>query len=147
MINRSVDAETQINCPSEKVISFIGDVRNREKYVSALKSITLNEGGDDPSAQKWNWQFDIMGLNLEGTAQCTKYDAGKSYEFATQGGAQSTWRYTAEAAGEGTKLSLHVDYSLPDEVLSHLPAGSDPDQLEQAEAQKVFRNLKAILEG
>ena len=122
MINRSVDAETQINCSPEKVISFIGDVRNREQYVPALKEITLTEGGDDPSAQKWNWKFDIMGLALEGTAHCTNYEAGHSYEFATQGGAESSWRYNAEAAGDGTKLSLHVDYSLPDEVLSHLPS-------------------------
>ncbi len=146
MINRSVNAQTYIANTPEAVIGFLGDVRNRQQYVNALKEITLLQGGDDPASQQWRWKFTALGMEFEGTARCTGYEAGRMYAFETEGGAQSSWLYRAEADGDGTKLSLHVDYSLPDEILSHLPPGTDPDALEQAEAAEVFQGLKRILD-
>jgi hypothetical protein len=35
---------------------------------------------------------------------------------------------------------------LPDYVLSHLPPGTNPDALEQAEAAEPFQSLKGILD-
>lgn len=146
MINRSVDAQTHIANTPEAVMRFLADVRNRQQYVDALKEITLLQGGEDPASQQWHWKFAALGMEFEGTARCTGYQAGQMYSFETEGGAQSSWLYRAEPEETGTKLSLHVDYSLPDEVLSHLPPGTDPAALEQAEAAEVFQNLKTILD-
>ena len=146
MINRTVDAQTHIANTPQAVMHFLGDVRNRQQYISALQEITLLQGGDEPLSQQWRWKFAALGLEFAGTARCTQFEAGQTYAFETEGEAKSSWLYRAEAEGNGTRLSLHVEYSLPDEVLSHLPPNTDPAALEQAEAAEVFQNLKTILD-
>jgi carbon monoxide dehydrogenase subunit G len=144
-MNRTVEVQTHIQNTPEAVISFIGDVRNRTQYVEALKSITDVQG--DPSiGQTWKWRFEALGMEFEGTARSVDYEPGQLYAFATEGGAESTWLYRADPDGDGTRLTLRVEYTLPQDALSHLPPGTDPEAMEKAEAGKVFQKLKAILD-
>jgi carbon monoxide dehydrogenase subunit G len=145
MPKRTVDAQGQIANTPEAVIAHVCDVRNRQQSLSLLQASDVQ--GDPAKAQQtWKYAFRVMGRELKGTAKATKCEPGKLYEFQTEGDARSTWTYRAEAAGQGTKLTLHVEYEIPDELLRQLPAGTDPATFEQAEAAKMFENLKKALD-
>jgi carbon monoxide dehydrogenase subunit G len=143
-MNRTVEVGTHISNTPEAVIGFISDVSNRLQYVDALKEVS-NVQGDAGLGQTWAWKFVALGNEFEGPGRCTQYEAGKLYAFETTGGAQSTWTYRAEQEGDGTKLSLTVEYTVPDDLLAQLPPDADPDAMEKAEADRTFAKLQEII--
>ena len=82
----------------------------------------------------------------EGTARSVKYEPGKVYSFVTEGGLQSTWNYRVEPDGDGTKLSVDVEFQIPEGLKARLPPAQVIDSLKKAEGEMVINNLKALLE-
>ena len=146
MTTQTHDVTAHINAPPDKVLAFISDVRNRTRYLPSLKALTDVKG--DPSAvgTTWKWKFAVLGREFEGTGKCLKNDAGKLYSFQTQGGLESTWTYRAEPKGGGTKLSVHVEFKIPDNLAGSLPPPQTLEALKKAEGELVMNNLKTILE-
>src|SRR5262245_158609 len=140
-MKRTVDASAHIDNTPEAVIAHVADVRNRAKYFPALMAVANVQGEPTLGQQPWDYTFTALGLELKGSARCTEYEAGKRYSFQTEGDARSTWNYRAERDGQGTRLSLHLEYTVPDGALGRLPAGADPAALEQQEAARMFENL------
>ena len=85
-------------------------------------------------------------MEFQGTAKCLKYEPGKLYSFKTEGGISSTWTYTAQPEGGGTKLTIHVDFEVPARAPSKLSAADKADAMKKAEADRVMHNLKVILD-
>ena len=132
MTTQTHDVTTHINAPPDKVLAFIGDVRNRTRYVPSLKALTDVHG--DPAGgvgTTWKWKFAVLGREFEGTGKCVKFEAGKLYSFQTQGGLESTWTYTAAPDGEGTKLSVHVEFKIPDNLAGVAAAAADAGGAEE----------------
>jgi carbon monoxide dehydrogenase subunit G len=146
MTMQTHDVSAHINAAPEKVLAFIADVRNRTRYVSSLKSLTVAQG--DPSAvgSTWKWKFAVLGREFEGTGRCLKNEPGKIYSFQTEGGLESTWTYRAEPDAGGTKLSVHVEFKLPAAFAASLPPPQVLEGMKKAEGELVIQNLKAILE-
>ena len=147
MTTQTHDVTAHINAPPDKVLAFIADVRNRTRYVSSLKALTDIQG--DPAGgvgTTWKWKFAVLGREFEGTGKCVKFEAGKLYSFQTQGGLESTWSYTAAPDGQGTKLSVHVEFKVPDDLAKSLPPPQALESMKKAEGDLVIQNLKTILE-
>ncbi len=145
MSQQSVQVSTTISKSPAEVIAFIADVRNRASYQQALKSVTNIQGEPGQVGTTWNWKWDAFGHELEGTGRCTEYEAGKRYAFVTAGGIVSQFTYDAQAAGDGTKLTIEVQFEIP----APLAQGKDPGELLAAAQQKgeeAVARLKAELE-
>src|SRR5262245_28827828 len=118
---RSVEVAVRIENSPEAVLAYVADVRNRQYYLPALKSITeVHDAGNFGAGTSWKWAWQALGMDFEGKAQCLKYEPGKAYQFRTEGGLASTWTYTAQAEGDGTKLTIRVDYEVPQGVLARV---------------------------
>jgi carbon monoxide dehydrogenase subunit G len=135
-----------IKSKPETVLAFIADVRNRTRYLSSLKSLTNIQGGPVGAGTTWNWKFAILGMEFDGTAHATQYEAGKTYAFHTEGGLHSKWIYRVEPEGEGTKLTVDVEYEIPAQVVSHLPSAEILESHKKTEGDQVIKNLRALLE-
>ena len=48
--------------------------------------------------------------------------------------------------GKGTKLSVHVEFKVPDNLAGSLPSPQVLEALKKSEGELVINNLKAILE-
>lgn len=146
MTTQTHDVSAHINAPPEKVLAFIADARNRTRYVPSLKSLTVVQG--DPSAvgATWKWKFAVLGREFDGTGRCVKHEPGKLYAFQTEGGLESSWTYRAEPDAGGTKLSVHVEFKIPDGLAASLPPPQVLEAMKKAEGELVMQNLKAILE-
>ena len=130
----------------EAVLAFIADVRNRTRYLPSLKSLTDIKGEPAAVGTTWKWKFAVLGHEFEGTARSMKYEPGKAYSFVTEGGLQSTWNYRVEPHGDGTNLSVDVEFHIPEGLKAQLPPAQVIDSLKKAEGEMVINNLKALLE-
>ena len=146
MASRSVEAVVQISNSPETVIDYVTDMQNRTLYLNPLQSISNLQGAATEVGSSWNWSWVMLGVELEGVGICTEYQAGKCYAFRTEGGIVSTFTYRAEAEGDGTKMTITVDFKVPAAVAA-LPGGEGLlTGMEQTEAEKTVQNLKAILD-
>jgi len=139
-------ATAHIKNKPEAVLAFIADVRNRTRYLPSLKSLTDIKGAPAAVGTTWKWKFAILGQDFDGTARSVKYEPGKAYSFVTEGGLQSTWNYSVEPDGEGTKLSVDVEFQIPEGLKAKLPDAKVIDSMKKAEGETVIKNLKALLE-
>jgi uncharacterized membrane protein len=143
---RTLERRFHIDNAPDVVMAYIADVRNRPMYIPHLKSVSDIEG--DPSAvgTRWRWTFSALGLDFEGTAQCLESVPGQRYAVRTEGGIESTWRYAAEPAGDGTDLLVTLDYGVPSRALAVLPIGNAVETMRNTEADRLVTNLKDILD-
>jgi carbon monoxide dehydrogenase subunit G len=147
MSSRTVDVSTQIDNTPEAVLAYIADVRNRQYYLPALKSITdIKDAGNYGAGTSWKWTWQALGMEFTGTAECLKYEPGKLYSFRTEGGMASTWTYRAEPEGGGTKLSIHVEYEVPEGLLARIRGAGDAAQMEKDVSEQVLQRLKTVLD-
>jgi uncharacterized membrane protein len=140
------EAVAHINNSPEEVMNYISDVRNRPLFTSALKSIDNIEGDPAGEGATWTWQWLSLGMVFEGTARCTKKEAGRLYSFESEGGIKSAWTYTAQAKDGGTELEVHVDWEMPESFLSHLTTDDALAKLRDTEVESAIANLKIVLD-
>ena len=144
MSAQSATAQVQINNSPQAVIEYIANVENRPLYLPSLKSVSNIEGESVGSSWTWNWS--LLGIDLEGTGTCTQHEPGQCYAFRTEGGIESTFTYWVEADGEGTKLTMQVDFELPESALSQAGINNWLASSKQQEADTTLENLKTILD-
>ena len=140
------DVTAHIRNTPEAVMAFIADLRNRTRYLPSLKSLTDIQGDPSAAGTTWRWKFAVLGREFEGTGRCLEHEPGRLYSFQTEGGLESVWTYRAEPDGDGTKLSIHVEFQVPDGALGSLLPERDLEAMMRKEGEQVVRNLKAILE-
>jgi hypothetical protein len=146
MSSLSIDVTAKIENTPEAVMGYIANVRNRPLYLPSLKSVSdIKEAPGGPGTT-WKWIWVSLGMEFEGIGRCLKHEPGRLYSFKTEGGIETTWTYTAKPDGEGTKLTIHVDYTVPERAKSKLPPDKVGEAMKNSEAGQVIQNLKIILD-
>jgi len=141
-----VDVSVNINNSPAAVIQYVADCRNRSLFLGPLKSISHIQGEPSAAGTKWKWTWVALGMEFEGTGKCLQHEPGRLYVFKTEGGIASTWTYRAEQSGDGTALTIDVDYEVPTNVVGKLPTSDVAEQMKNTEANRVAENLKVILD-
>jgi uncharacterized membrane protein len=146
MTTQRLQVTAHVENSPEAVIGYIADVRHRPLYLSMLKSVSDIEG--DPSAvgTTWKWTWVALGMEFEGIGRCLRHEPGRLYALQSEGGLESTWTYRAEPEGEGTRLTLDVEYQIPEKALGIVPTGAAAEALRKTEADRAVKNLKTILD-
>jgi hypothetical protein len=144
MTVQQVKASGVIDNTPEAVLDYVADVRNRTFFLPSLKAVTDVKGEPISADNTWKWTWVLMGMEFVGTSRSVAYEAGKMYSFKTESGIESTWTYTVAPEGNGTRLTIQVEYKPPESVLGRLRG--DAQARHQAEVDQVLQNLKAILD-
>jgi len=145
MTKQQVKASGVIDNTPDAVLGYIADVRNRTFYLPSLKAVSDVKGDPAGANTSWKWTWVLLGMEFVGTGRSTAYEPGKTYSFRTEGGIESSWTYTVTPGGNGTRLTIEVEYEPPTGILSRL-RGGDSQARHQAEVDHVLQNLKAILD-
>jgi hypothetical protein len=139
-----VRAEVSINNAPEAVLGYVADVRNRTFFLPSLKSLSEVQGAPIGADTTWQWTWVLFGMEFVGTGRSLEYQPGRLYSFQTEGGIASTWTYRVAKEGQGTRLTIDVEYQAPDTVLGRIRGGSQASH--KAEIDLVTQNLKTILD-
>lgn len=134
-----------INAPVEKVFEYHTDPRNNPEYwpsFEAVKDIEeLPSGG-----KKFGWVYKMAGVKFEGTSETTEFIPNQRYVYESKGGIESTFIYEYKPEGEGTRLSVEIEYTIPVPVLGKL-AETIIVKMNEREGETTLANLKDRLEA
>ena len=141
-VNKSV---TVSRAPAE-VIDYIADVSNHPAFIGPLKSVSDLAGDPRQPGTTWSWLFVMAGVEISGDAETVRYEPGKTFSYRTTSGALSTFEYSAAAHGDGTSVTINVEYEIPRTLLGKVQAPV-VERLNEADGQRAVDNLKVILDA
>jgi uncharacterized protein YndB with AHSA1/START domain len=134
-----------INAPVQKVFQYWEDPTNRPEVWPSLVEIKdvqpLPNGGTS-----YRWVFKLAGVLLNGTTETSEYVANERLEEKDTGGIESEFAWTFKPENGGTRLTVHVEYTVPIAVLGRLAERLIVKQIER-EADTIMANLKAVMEA
>lgn len=134
-----------IKAEAEKVLEYIADVKNHPAFISALKSVDNLKGNPKHIGESWDWTFVMGGIEIKGKAETADYVEGKLYSFKTTTGIISTFTYSVEPEDSGTRLTMDVEYEVPQSVLGKMADKAIVERLNNQEGDRAVENLQAIL--
>lgn len=135
-----------VNAPIQKVFEYTASPENGPMFIPNLNqnsdiSITPTQVG-----QKWNWRYNMVGMDITGSAEVTEIQAPHSWKLKSTGGANSTWAFTFADEGAGTKVTLEIEYDMPEGVMGKLSSNAI-EKINQKTVEDSLQHLKTILEG
>ena len=131
----------------KRVIDYLSDVQNHPAFVSPLKSVSGLSGGSHQIGTHWDWTFLMAGVEIQGRAETVAFEEGRRFAFRTTSGVQSTFSYSAEPDGAGSKFTMEVEYEAPASVLAKVLDKAVIERQNEAEGDRTAANIKAIFEG
>lgn len=139
-ISRSV----HINAGPDEVISYVANPANHPAFIGPLKSVS-NVGGDPTHlGTRWDWTFVWAGVQLEGSAETTEYQAGSAFGFTTRG-IESTFSYRVDPENGGSRLTAAISYDVPDSVFAKVANRAVAVAFNERETDNAALALQAIL--
>jgi carbon monoxide dehydrogenase subunit G len=143
----SVTETVTIAAPVDRVYSFLADnPEGAVTFIPGLNRIENVSPADAGVGQTWQYEFNWFGVVFAGNSRCTKLDRPRTYEFRTETGNRSTWTYTFPPNGSATKLTLVVDYDLPESMIARFATQGTIEKMNQERAAEALQNLKGLLE-
>lgn len=143
----SVSESVEITAKPQAAFEFIADAPARATtFIPGLNRINNISPAQAAVGQGWEYEFNWFGLVVSGNSRCTQYDKPSVYQFKTITGNPSTWTYRFEPASGGTRLTLHVEYELPQNQLARFAAAGALEQMNRNRAREIVANLKALIE-
>ncbi len=140
-----ITREILINAPVEKVFEYHSNPMNQPEYWPSMLEVKdveeLPEG-----RRKYSWVYKMAGIRLEGTTETTEFVENERIVTKSTGGVDSTFVYEYKPEGEGTRLAMEVEYTVPVPVLGKL-AEAFILKANEREADTVLGNLKDRLEA
>lgn len=135
-----------VNRPAAEVIEYIANVSNHPAFIGPLKSVSDLSGDPREAGTSWTWVFVMAGVEISGFAKTLEYEPGRLFSYRTTSGARSTFEYSAASEGDATKVTINVDYEIPDTLLGKVQ-GPVVERLNDLDGQRAVDNLKVILDA
>ncbi len=131
-----------VKTPPEQVFAFLADHANDPQWLPGMVDSRdfVGEGTD----YHWKWTFKMAGISFNGVGQVVEHELHRRHVVDTQGGMLSTWAWTLEPEGEGTRISLRMTYTVPVVALGKLAEKLLLRQNEKS-ADEGLVNLQRIL--
>lgn len=145
-----IHRDVLVNADPERCFDFIADPSLAPLFISSLYSITSKEVEPRGVGNRWGFEYDMFGVPVRGESECIEYDRPRKYvwrslpEVST---IDTTFDYGFESEGGGTRISLDVEYEIPEQVLGGKIADKlIVERMNEHEADAAINNLKVVLE-
>jgi uncharacterized membrane protein len=144
----SVSKTVVINAAADAVYSYVADFPERAtSFIPGLNRIENVSSAVAGPGQSWDYEFNWFGLVVSGRTSCTKLERPRLYEFETVTGNRSTWQYKFEPDGAATRVTLDVQYDVPEGQLARFAAEGMLQSMNEERAAETLANLKGLLEA
>ena len=140
----TIEKSTVIAAPAEQVFSFISEPTNLPEIWPSLVAVhdiaPAANGGSD-----FKWTYKMAGIRLEGASTTIEFTSPRRLVVEIKGGISSTTTWSLEPDGNGTRVILHVDLTVPGKLFGKL---AEPLVMREnsKEAEVILANLKKRLE-
>ncbi len=142
----TVTSSITIIKPIQDVFVYMASPHNGPAFTPKLKENTNIVPETPGLGQKFDWRFNILGVDLEGTAEVTEFTPPHKVVITSKGHADSIWTYTLKEAPEGTTVMVQLDYELSANALQRIANTLLVKNQAQETVDTMLKNLKVILE-
>jgi carbon monoxide dehydrogenase subunit G len=143
----SVSKSVVMDAAPDAVFSFVADHPERAtSFIPGLNRIENVTPAAAGPGQTWTYEFNWFGLVISGNTRCTQLERPRLYAFETVTGNHSTWQYRFEPDGRGTRVTLRVDYDVPQSQLARFAAEGQLQAMNEQRAEETLANLKGLVE-
>jgi uncharacterized membrane protein len=133
-----------IAAPAEKIFAYMNDPKNLTEIWPSMQEIkdvkTLPNGG-----VSFKFGYKMAGIRLEASSEDTEFILNQRTVSKMAGGIEGWTTFVYEAQGQGTKVSLEMEYLVPLPVIGKL-AEAVIIKMNEHEAEMLLVNLKARME-
>jgi len=114
-----IDKEVWINAPIEKVFGYVSEPSNLPEFWPSL--IELKDVQPLPNGgYRARWEYKMLGLRLEGTAEYSQIVPNRLVAIETKGGIKSAISWTFRSWEDRTRVTLTIEYKVPVPLLGKL---------------------------
>lgn len=131
----------------EEVFDYTASPVNGPSFIPNLNENTNIKPEKPGLGQTFDWHFNLIGVDLKGKAEVIEFDRPKKATIKTWGSTNSIWRYLFEKENGNTKITVEVDYEIPENILGKLMDKLIIEKINQKSARQMLENLKDILEA
>lgn len=131
-----------VKASPEQVFAFLADHANDTQWLPGMVD-SRNFAGKGTDYQ-WEWTFKMVGISFNGTGRVTEHMPPQRHVVETRGGVTSTWAWTLEPEGDGTRVSLQMEYTVPVATIGKIAEKLLLKQNEKA-ADEGIASLQRIL--
>ena len=147
MATARTEQSVTIAAQPEKVYDFVSEARRAVSFIPGLSKIDHVDPPEVKLGQIWEYEFDWFGFVVAGSSKCTQAERPRVYGFRTITGSPSTWTYRFDADGQGTRLTLGVEYEIPQNLLARYASESALKKMNSDRAREIVENIKTMIEG
>lgn len=142
----SLHASIIINKPVREVFEYAASPINGPAFIPNLNE-NINIAPENPSlGQKFDWRFNLLGVDIKGSAEVTAYEPPHKVVLKTSGDSNSTWNFTFEDVDGKTRVSAWLEYDVVESALQRITNRVILQTINQKNTELMLDNLKTILE-
>lgn len=138
----AIERHFSVEAPPERVFAFLADHANDPQWLPGLTD-SRNFAGEGTDYH-WEWTYRMAGISFDGTGKVLEHDPPHRHVVETRGGIISTWAWTLEPEGKGTRIRLQLEYTVPVAMVGKIAERLLLKQNEKA-ADEGVANLQRIL--
>lgn len=138
-LKKSVD----VRAPAEQVYAFLTQPANLPKVWPSLIEVSNITRAEDGS-HSFDWTYKMGGLKFHGTSRTTEVEPSRRIVSRNEGGIPSTFRWSLEPRGDGTRVLCEVVYEIPT-ILGKI-AEAVLQKANERELELMMSNTKTHLE-
>jgi len=140
-----IEKSLVIDAPVERVFDFMANPENLPEIWPSLQEVRniqpLPNGG-----YAYDWSYKMGGIRFDGRAEWIEFVKNQRIVYKTTSSIPSMFVWTYQPEAGGARVSVDVDYTVPNAILGKL-AAPVLHKINEHEAETVLANLKARMEG
>jgi carbon monoxide dehydrogenase subunit G len=142
----TVRQSTTVAAPPDRIFRLLAEPERAVTFIPGLNRIQ-NVSANRALGCSWDFEFNWLGWIVSGRSECTKYEEPRTYQFKTLSGNRSTWTYSCQPSGNGTQLTLEVEYEVPQNQVARFASEGVLKKMNENTAREIVSNLKALVES
>jgi carbon monoxide dehydrogenase subunit G len=142
----AIKGSIDIGAARDRVFDYIAAPEKATAFIPGLNRISnVSPANSGDVGRTWEYEFNWFGVVVSGQSKCTRSDRPGVYQFQTVSGPKSTWTYEFDGDATRTKVTLQVEFEVPQSLMSKFATGP-LTKMNEDRGRETLHNLKALLE-
>jgi uncharacterized membrane protein len=142
-----VGSSVEIHVPVEKVVAFLEDWHNAEKWYEGIYDWKPTTEMTTGNGARFSYKVKDLGLEIQYETELYDHVKGRAFKLRSVEGPKVNERYSFEPIEGGTRVTYAMDYDVPPPILGALLDLLVLRSLWAKRVQTNLQNLKRLLES